>query len=92
MLLCRGQRIELECLPADIRKLAEGSQEEKSPKPSDPLGEAEADAIIEALRQHNGHRGKTATALGIDKATLWRKMKRLSIRYPSTPGRPKKMQ
>ena len=91
MVLCRGQRIELNCLPADLLHTSV-SDEENQPMPSNPLGEAEAEAIVEALRQNNGHRGRTAATLGIDKTTLWRKMKRFSIRFPASPGRPKNMQ
>ena len=47
-----------------------------------PLLKAESAAILEALREHDGHRGKTAKSLGIDKSTLWRKMKRYGITYP----------
>jgi transcriptional regulator of acetoin/glycerol metabolism len=36
---------------------------------------------MEALRQHNGHRTNTAAYLGIDKATLWRKMKKYGLSY-----------
>ena len=81
MVLCRGQRIELDCLPTDILH-ASPSGDENLPEPTNPLGEAEAEAIFEALRQHNGHRGNTAAALGIDKSTLWRKMKRFFHSFP----------
>jgi propionate catabolism operon transcriptional regulator len=37
---------------------------------------------VQTLRQQGGHRGKTAAALGIDKSTLWRKMKRYGITSP----------
>ena len=91
MVLCRGRRIEVDCLPRDILQTPP-SADQQMPEPANPLGEAEAEAIFAALQQHDGHRGNTAAALGIDKSTLWRKMKRLSIRYPAPPGRPKSMQ
>ena len=43
------------------------------------LEETDRDAIIAALQANNGNRTKTAAALGIDKSTLWRKMKRYGI-------------
>jgi PAS domain S-box-containing protein len=41
--------------------------------------EAERDCIIAALKAHGWKRAETADALGMDKATLWRKMKKLGI-------------
>jgi len=38
--------------------------------------------ITRTLAQHDGHRGRTSEALGIDKSTLWRKMKKLAIEFP----------
>ena len=90
VVLCRGRTIELDCLPADIVKAA--ASDENRPQPANPLGKAEAEAIVEALRRNKGHRGKTADTLGIDKTTLWRKMKRFSISFPSSPGRPRSLQ
>ncbi len=40
---------------------------------------AEAAAIIQALRENGGSREKTAKALGVSKATLWRHMKKYEI-------------
>ncbi|MFC1814183.1 sigma 54-interacting transcriptional regulator [Thermodesulfobacteriota bacterium] len=39
----------------------------------------ERDNIDRLLRQYNGHREKTARALGINRTTLWRKMKRFGL-------------
>jgi len=81
VVLCRGERIEVDCLPAE---LVEGTSRGKDPgrtSAGGPLLEAEAAAILQTLRHHAGHRGKTAEALGIDKTTLWRKMKKYGITY-----------
>jgi PAS domain S-box-containing protein len=40
----------------------------------------EARWIRDALRRHGGHRVRTARALGMDRTTLWRKMRRYGIR------------
>jgi DNA-binding NtrC family response regulator len=39
----------------------------------------EQSRIESALRQYKGHQGKTAAALGIERTTLWRKLKRYNI-------------
>lgn len=78
--LCRGDVIQVECLPADL--LSRVPAEPPPTGPQDPLTMAEAEAIRNALRQNDGHRGRTAAALGIDKSTLWRKMKKFGITYP----------
>ena len=52
-----------------------------SPAPPTQAGRlsAEAAAIVQALRENGGSREKTAKALGISKATLWRHMKKYGI-------------
>ncbi len=44
--------------------------------------EAERECIAAALEAHGWRRAETAAALGIDKATLWRKVKKLGITEP----------
>ena len=39
----------------------------------------EKQLIIDALKQHEGHREKTATMLGIDRKTLYLKMKKYEV-------------
>jgi transcriptional regulator with PAS, ATPase and Fis domain len=45
------------------------------------LAEIEARVIREALGRNEGRKMATAAELGIDKTTLWRKIKRLGIDY-----------
>jgi PAS domain S-box-containing protein len=76
--LCRGTRIDLDCLPEGIptpRKLSNA--------PMQSVREFERQALIEALKRNNWARGKTALDLEIDKSTLWRKMKRLGVIVPT---------
>ncbi|MBF0202604.1 MAG: helix-turn-helix domain-containing protein, partial [Desulfamplus sp.] len=47
-----------------------------------PLENAEKRTIVNALELHDGHRALTAEYLGIDKSTLWRKMKKHQINIP----------
>lgn len=81
VVLCRIDRIENNCLPPELEDDTFVGNVPETSIGGDPLTHAEAAVILRALRQHNGHRGKTAQALGIDKSTLWRKMKKLSINY-----------
>jgi len=82
VVLCRGERIDVPCLPTEFVEAASISSADE-PKPTDsPLLEAEAETILRTLHEHSGHRGKTASALGIDKSTLWRKMKKYAITHP----------
>jgi PAS domain S-box-containing protein len=83
--LCHGPEIHLEHLPPELVEKA------NSPKTTDAdyvvngsLREAEADAILDALRNHGGHRQRAAEELGIDVTTLWRKMKKFQIEFHST--------
>jgi PAS domain S-box-containing protein len=39
----------------------------------------ERDKLLAALQRHNWHRNKSARALGIDRTTLWRKMKKYGL-------------
>jgi transcriptional regulator with PAS, ATPase and Fis domain len=73
--LCRGNRIDLSCLP---KELAEQGAQRPGSGPAQsvkPLKRSEAEVIEETLERHGRSRGETAKELGIDRTTLWRKMK-----------------
>jgi transcriptional regulator with PAS, ATPase and Fis domain len=76
--LCHGTQIGLEHLPRELTGSIRGRAGDAG-RPADPLGQAEARTIREMLRRMDGHRRRTARALGIHPTTLWRKMKRLGI-------------
>jgi PAS domain S-box-containing protein len=82
-IMCRGPVVMPQHLPPEIA----GGARLDSVAGCAPLGrtieEIEAQAILAALRRHDWRRVDTARELGIDKTTLWRKMKRLGI--PSQP-------
>jgi PAS domain S-box-containing protein len=79
--LCKERIIDADYLPREL--VPEGSVENRSAINSeDPLKAAEANAIRNFLAQFNGHRERTAKALGVHKTTLIRKMKRLGITFP----------
>jgi PAS domain S-box-containing protein len=79
-ILCHGTEIQVAHLPAEFLHSPKRELQEISPPPSIPLlRKTEAQVIVETLHKYKGHRGKTAQELGINKSTLWRKMKRLGI-------------
>jgi PAS domain S-box-containing protein len=76
--LCRGKQIEMRHLPAELTGRRDGDA--IPPEGSgDPLRDSQKRTIRETLRRFDGHRGRTAQALGIHPTTLWRKMQRLGI-------------
>lgn len=81
VVLSRGSRIEVDSLPAELLDEPSAHEADSRDAAGGPLREAEAATILQALQQHAGHRGRTAAALGIDKSTLWRKMKKHAIVY-----------
>lgn len=76
--ICRGTIIDKDSLPPDFIKKVEKKQVSLA---REVLEQKEAQVIIETLERYFGHRGRTAKELGIDKSTLWRKMKRYGIYY-----------
>jgi len=83
-ILCKGGLIGPKCLPKEITE-AVGYAPHTADGPGEqdlsPLDQAEAEAIYRALAQNDGHRERTAKALGIHKTTLIRKMKKLGMTY-----------
>ncbi len=84
--VCGGSIIEREDLPPHIigeamLPMSNGSQSWPGSVPSDgqPLQNAEAATIREALAHSSGRRAETAKELGISRNTLWRKMKKYGI-------------
>lgn len=82
VVLCRSEQVEATCLPTYLSDASCCSVAPTTKSRRNLLGEAEADIILQTLHQHQGHRGKTAAALGIDKSTLWRKIKKYALKYP----------
>ena len=77
--LCRERTIQVNHLPQDfVQQLSEPPSEELFPEDA-PLEHAEKSAIVRALERHHGNRQQTAESLGIDRSTLWRKMKKYRI-------------
>jgi len=64
-------------LPAEVAKESD-SRSTPGRKPS-LLRSSEAETIRRTLERHDGNRIETARELGIDRTTLWRKMKRYGL-------------
>jgi len=80
-ILCHGPEIKLSHLPQEFLQSGGKKALEPVPFPFAPLLQrTEAQLIMETLHRYEGHRRKTARELGIDKSTLWRKMKRFGIK------------
>ena len=77
--LCHSSKIEAGHLPKEF--LDKFKEERKGvSKSKDRLKTAQVQIIIDALKKHAGNRSKVAAELGIDKSTLWRKMKKFNIK------------
>jgi PAS domain S-box-containing protein len=78
LIICQKGPIELDHLPDYLRQsAATESQMPHAQLPEDLP--AEARRILAVLRRCNWHRGQSAQALGMDRSTLWRKIKRYKI-------------
>jgi len=84
MVCSRGSIIEPEALPRSLLMREPGTAAGAPPSPPGPgspgtTREAERQSLLYALERAGWHRGRAAEALGIDRTTLWRKMRRLRI-------------
>ena len=77
--LCHGPQIEREHLPREFVNTCEAGSGITA-KPSGRIKEAEAAMILDTLKRHGGRRSAAARELGIDKSTLWRKIKKYNLK------------
>jgi len=77
--LCHGGQVEFHHLPRTLQEIVGGQKPFPHGK---TLAEIEARAIYETLARHNWKRLAAARELGINKTTLWRKIKRLRLEVP----------
>jgi DNA-binding NtrC family response regulator len=74
VVLCRGDRLAADCLPARLTG-AVADQTGLGETADLPLAELERRQILATLERHDWHRVKVAEILGIDRRTLYRKIK-----------------
>lgn len=80
VILCEGDKIEPELLPPRIGcGQAEAPSPETGHVPPQSLEQLETWFIRKILTETQGDRSLTAEILGIDKSTLWRKIKRYNL-------------
>jgi PAS domain S-box-containing protein len=82
--LCRGDVIELNHLPPELRPATTTGREESRPM---SLQAMETFLISETLQRCKGNRRTAARDLGINVSTLYRKIKDLAIESPDVDGR-----
>lgn len=83
VLLGKGSQITLDDLPAHLTCGAPVSvQPIHGQSLKTALNSPERQIILEALQSHNWNRNVTADALGINRTTLYKKMKRLGLQDP----------
>jgi PAS domain S-box-containing protein len=80
LIVCRDEEVHRKHLPDYVQT----AQLRPGPEPwlDSAAVNAKADErarIVRALQRHGGHRGRTARHLGIDRSTLWRRIKRLGL-------------
>ena len=81
LIICQEETIQTRHLPEYLRvgRTIRKPSARRSIRLLQVSDDEERDKIISALQQHNGHRAKTARALGMDRTTLWRKIKNYGI-------------
>jgi len=80
LIICRQRMVRPEHLPDYVRQVQEPvAGKAPSPMPEEGL-DREHRRILSALEKAGGHRQKAARLLGMERTTLWRKMKKYGIR------------
>jgi PAS domain S-box-containing protein len=82
--LCRGGLIEMNHLPPELRPSRAISPDDRA---SMTIGSMERQLIMLTLERNKGNRRKTASDLGIDTSTLFRKIRSFGLETPSSDGR-----
>ncbi len=77
--LCKGNQIDVDCLPKELTANLEKTDISDSIQEESPFQKAEAEIIEKTLKKHDGNRSQTARELGIDRTTLWRKMRKYGL-------------
>jgi len=79
MILCPGEEIRREDLPAEIRDAELAAAPPAGASLRDAREDFERRFILASLKRHRGHVTKTAEALGVERSNLYRKLKSYGI-------------
>ena len=81
MIICQEDTIQLTHLPEYLpaRPVARKAISSGPAEPGFPSQNTEHAELLAVLQQFGWHRQKTARALGVDRTTLWRKMKKFGL-------------
>ena len=82
LIVCQGKIIQRHHLPLSLQAgpVPAPASAEK-PSFEQEIEFSERAFILDMLQKYNWNKGKTASALNINRTTLWRKMKKYSISY-----------
>jgi len=81
-LLCQGDVVGVEHLPWSLREQTAPPDESAPAHPAEEPAASEARELVAALEAADWNRTRAAQYLGIDRTTLWRRMKRHRIQAP----------
>ena len=82
LIVCQDKIIERIHLPLSLQDGISSPLPEEEKRPFDREIEfSEKTLILDTLRKYNWNKGKTASALDINRTTLWRKIKKYNISY-----------
>jgi len=72
--------VETASVPAvDLPATLPATREDTHRRSAEDAQTGERDLLLRSLEEHRWNKGAAAATLGIDRSTLWRKMKRLGI-------------
>ncbi len=83
VVLCRGELIRVDDLPETLRREDPSAELLASNRLKSALADPERRVIVDSLEAHGWNRQQTARSLGINRTTLYKKMKRHGIIAPA---------
>jgi DNA-binding NtrC family response regulator len=82
--LGRGEYVQIADLSEEVVKAVETKS--RTPIPGRSFRDMEIEAILRLLKEHRGDTAKVSEILGIDRSTLYRKIKRYHINWQEDPS------